>query len=539
MKKKSITMQTAATVTLALSLAIPMNGATAASPNQDNELTSVRLAANNLGAKVFWEQASRTVTLTKGSTTVVFTVGETQALVNGQTTPIGDKVTIVGNQALVPVKFITQIFTDEEGTPSNSTNTSDLFLTQLKTGQGSKATEYMSPALKAALPAQVLNTLWSNYEQLYGKFVSQSAKTENGNAVHHNVTYAIQTDKIPFSITLRLNTQGQIDDLYITPTYPSTYKKPDYDLPANYTEEEMTVGEGKFALPGTLTKPVGSGPFPVVILVHGSGPNNRDSSIGGAKPFRDLAVGLAAKGIAVLRYDKVTYEHPFKISSDPKLTLSRESVDDALNAVTMLKKLKDIDSTRIYVAGHSQGGFAMPLIVEADKDKTIAGTILLAGPSSKFVDVFLEQLEELVSRLKELGQDTSLYDVQAAQVLSLAKLMNDPQYSVDHLPDNFPMPPAYWWFEQRDYKPSDLARTQSGPMLVLQGESDYQVPISQYNDWKKELKNRSDVEYKSYPHVNHLLSEYAGISTGAEYMQPSNVAPAIIDDIATWIKNLK
>lgn len=512
MKKKTITMQTVATVTLALSLAIPMNGASAESANQDNKLTSVRLAANTLGAKVLWEQASRTVTLTKGSTTVVFTVGKMQALVNGQTTPIEGKVTIVDNQALVPLKFITQVFTDEEGTPEDSTNIADLFLTQLKSGQGSKATEYMSSALKEALPAQVLNSLWSNYEQIFGKFISQSHKTENDNAVHHNVTYAIQTDKIPFSITLRLNTKGQIDDLYMTPTYPSTYKKPDYDLSTTYTEKEVTIGDGEFALPGTLTKPIGSGPFPVVVLVHGSGPNNRDSSIGGAKPFRDLAVGLASKGIAVLRY---------------------------LNAVTMLKNLKDIDPTRIYVAGHSQGGFALPLIVEADKNKTIAGTILLSAPSSTFIDVLVEQQEELVSRIKELGQDTSLYDAQAAQWLSLAKLVNDPQYSVDHLPDNFPLSSAYWWFEQRNYKPSHLAKTQSGPMLVLQGENDWQVTVSQYNDWKKELKNRSDVEYKSYPHVNHLLSEYAGVSTGAEYMQPSNVAPAIIDDIAVWIKNLK
>ncbi|MGF7049368.1 dienelactone hydrolase [Paenibacillus sp. DS2015] len=541
MRRKSIALQTAVTVTLALSLVIPLNGAAAAakSDNKENELTSVRLAASTYGAKVSWNQASRTVTITKGSITVVFKVGETQALVNGQTTPIGDKVSIVGNQAFVPMDFITQIFKDEEDIPTSSLKTVDLFLTQLKSGQGSKVTAYMSPALKEALPTQVLNILWSNYEQVYGKFVSQSLQTEDDNAVHHNITYDIQTDKIPFSITLRLNPQGQVDDLYMAPTYPSTYKKPDYDHPSTYIEEEVTVGDGEFALPGTLTKPIGNGPFPVVVLVHGSGTNNRDTSIGGAKPFRDLAVGLASKDIAVLRYDKVTYEHTFKISSDPKLTLNRETVDDALNAVTLLKNMKDIDPTRIYVAGHSQGGFAMPLIVKASKDKAIAGTILLSAPSSKFIDVLVEQLEEIVSRFKELGQDTSIYEAQSAQVISLAKIVNDPQYSVDHLPDNFPMQPAYWWFEQRDYKPSDLAKTQTGPMLVLQGENDYQVPIRQYNDWKKELKDRSDVAYKSYPHVNHLLSEYAGVSVGAEYMQPSNVAPAIIDDIADWIKNMK
>ncbi|GJM82169.1 hypothetical protein HMSSN139_46650 [Paenibacillus sp. HMSSN-139] len=85
----------------------------------------------------------------------------------------------------------------------------------------------------------------------------------------------------------------------------------------------MTVGEGAMALPGTLTMPTGDGPFPAIVLVHGSGTNDRDEAIGSAKPFRDLAVGLAAQGIAVLRYDKVSYEHTFKVAADPKFTLKK------------------------------------------------------------------------------------------------------------------------------------------------------------------------------------------------------------------------
>lgn len=298
-------------------------------------------------------------------------------------------------------------------------------------------------------------------------------------------------------------------------------------------------GEGALALPGTLTTPVGKGPFPVVVLVHGSGMHNRDSAIGGSKPFRDLAVGLASKGIAVLRYDKVTYEHTFKVASQPKFTLKKETVDDAISAVELLKANPNIDASRIFVAGHSQGGLAMPLILDADKNGDIAGSILLAGPSDTFINVMAEQQVELVSRLKGLGQDTTPYEQSAALIKSMSDMLNDPQYSVDNLPAQFPFQPSYWWFEQKGYKPSDLAKKQSGQMLILQGENDVQVSMNQFDGWKTALKDRKDVQYKSYPKVNHLLAEYDGVSVAAEYALPSNVSKAIIDDIAAWVQNIK
>jgi dienelactone hydrolase len=251
-----------------------------------------------------------------------------------------------------------------------------------------------------------------------------------------------------------------------------------------------------------------------------------------------LAVGLAAKGIAVLRYDKVTYEHTFKVASDPKFTLKKETADDAISAVKLLKQTPKIDARHIFVAGHSQGGFAMPLIIDADQAQDIAGAILLAGPSFSMADSIIDQQRELIERVKRLGQDTAPYEQQAAGWISLAKLMNDPQYTVDHLPENFPLP-AYWYFEQKGYSPIDLAQKQHTPMLILQGENDWQVTMKQFNQWKSALQNRNDVEFKSYPKMNHILADYDGISTGAEYGNPSNVSSELITDIAAWIQKRK
>lgn len=545
MKKNPKKLRKFAAASLALALSVPAASVAAESSKAETAYKPVREIAAKLGVEVRWDQTARTVTLVKGDQKLVLTPGKAQGLLNGKTVQVGDTVRLVSDQTLIPAAFLSGIFGESAGTgetkePEASVDAADLFLKELQAGNGAKAAEYMSPAFQKALPVQTLSALWGNYEQLYGKASSNpSARTEQTNAVYRNVSYMIQWGQIPVNVTLRLNSEGQVDDMYIGPVSAGGYQKPAYDNPAAYTEQEVRIGEGPWALPATLTLPQGEGPFPAVVLVHGSGPHDRDSSMGAAKPFRDLAVGLAAKGIAVLRYDKVTYEHTFKVAADPKFTLKKESVDDAFSAVKLLKQTAKIDASRIFVAGHSQGGFAMPLIIDADQNKDIKGAVVLSGPSLKFADTLIEQQQELVARVKKLGQDATPYEQQAAAWTGIAKLVNDPQYTVDHMPENFPLSPAYWWFEQKNYKPVDLAVKQHTPMLVLQGENDWQVTMNQFNEWKKALQDRSDVEFKSYPKMNHLLADYDGLSIGTEYAKPSNVSSELISDIAAWVQKRK
>ncbi|OZB90350.1 alpha/beta fold hydrolase [Paenibacillus sp. XY044] len=536
--KRTLSAMAAASLT-AISLSVP--AAAAAETPDAASYAPVRETAVRLGAQVSWDPEQHSVTVKKEDTTLVLTIGRSTGVLNGKTVPTGGTVRISGQQAMAPAAFLSAALggTESAAGPSEAADNADLFLHALRAGDGVEAAKVMSPALQQALPVQTLNSLWKNYEGAYGQVSSVSGKQESDNTVHHNEVYTLQTAAVPLQITLRLNTGGLVDDLNIGPVSAGGYQPPAYDHPAAYSEREVKIGEGEWALPGTLTLPAGQGPFPAVVLVHGSGPNDRDTSIGGAKPFRDLAAGLAAKGIAVLRYDKVTFEHTFKIAANPKLTVKEETVDDALSAVKLLTQTPGIDPARVYVAGHSQGGYAMPLIIEADAGRNIAGTILLSGPSSSFIDVAVEQQAELVSRIKQLGQDPAPYEQQAAAWTQAAKLLDDPQYSVSHLPESFPIPPAYWWYDKKDYKPAELAKTQSGPMLILEGENDWQVPMHEFEQWKAALKDRTDVEYKSFPKVNHLLAEYDGLSTGSEYAQPSNVTPEIIDTIASWIGKQK
>src|SRR5262249_57372826 len=121
----------------------------------------------------------------------------------------------------------------------------------------------------------------------------------------------------------------------------------------------------------------GAGPFPGVGLAHGSGPNDRDETIAQNKPFKDLALGLASRGIAVLRYDKRTKVYPAKMAGLAGLTVKDEVVDDAIAAASMLRSQPRIDPARVFVLGHSLGGMLVPRIAAADAK--LAGVIVMAG----------------------------------------------------------------------------------------------------------------------------------------------------------------
>src|SRR5262249_4286540 len=153
----------------------------------------------------------------------------------------------------------------------------------------------------------------------------------------------------------------------------------------------LTLGSAPWELPAILTIPNGKGPFPAVILVHGSGPGDEDETIGPNKPFKDLAWGLASNNVAVLRYKKRTLVHAAQMS-EIKITVMDETVDDARLAIELLSKTDGIDKKKIYVLGHSLGGMLAPRIVT---NSTAAGIVIMAGSTRPLEDLLVEQLEYL------------------------------------------------------------------------------------------------------------------------------------------------
>jgi dienelactone hydrolase len=268
------------------------------------------------------------------------------------------------------------------------------------------------------------------------------------------------------------------------------------------------------------------------VLVHGSGPGDRDETIGPNKPFKDLAWGLASRGAAVLRYDKRTKVHPGKaIALLSTFTVKDEYIEDALEAVTQLRLTAQINAGRIFVLGHSQGGSVLPRIGKADPH--LAGLIILAGGARKLEDTYLDQMTYIFS----LGggpteeQQKQLEQIRA-QVARVKHLRETPAAPAD-LPLGVP---AAYWLDLQDYDPPAVAKTLSQPMLILQGGRDYQVTREDFRRWQDALSFRREATFKVYPKLNHLFIEGEGQITPAEYQTPGHISQQVIEDIANWIQ---
>ena len=299
------------------------------------------------------------------------------------------------------------------------------------------------------------------------------------------------------------------------------WQRPEYSKPDTFKEREVTVGEGEWKLPGTLTVPVGAGPFPAVVLVHGSGPNDRDESVGGAKMFKDLAEGLASRGILVLRYEKRTLQYRARIAAIPNFTVQEETVEDAVKAVTLVRSQAEVNAGRVFVVGHSLGGYVAPRI--AGQDGKLAGIVVMAGNVRPLEDLLVEQAEYRGAK----------GDLERAKALRAAVKKLSP--GDEDSPALGALPVSYW-VDLKDYDPAAEARKLAIPILILQGERDYQVTMADFALWKTAVGSAKGVVMKSYPALNHLFVAGEGKSLPAEYNKPGHVAPAVIEDLANFVK---
>ena len=307
--------------------------------------------------------------------------------------------------------------------------------------------------------------------------------------------------------------------------------------PGTVREQDFTVGSGEWSLPGTLTLPAGkTGPLPAVVLVHGSGPNDRDETVLANKPFRDLAWRLAPKGIAVLRYEKRTREHAARIvASDlSQFTAKEETIDDALGAAAQLRQTAGIEPKRIFVLGHSLGGMLAPRIGQADPQ--LAGLIILAGPTRPLEDLMVEQTRYL---LTNGGKPSEADQARLNKLVGEAAQVKTLTAADASSPELLLQAPPRYWLDLREHDPLAAAQTLRMPLLILQGGRDYQVARTDFAGWQKALGAQPGVTFKRYPGLNHLFMAGEGQSTPAEYERPGHVAAGVTDDIAEWILNAK
>ena len=407
-----------------------------------------------------------------------------------------------------------------------------LFIETAAAGDYTGAAAQFDGALGTALTPDKLAVLWVGLKGNAGDFLSVTSFTETDRGDFKLVVaeVAFQTSIVVFRFTFDFD--GQIAGLFFGAIRPTdSFPVPDYADADAFTESNVVVGQGgDWPLPGTLTLPVGPGPFPAVVLVHGSGPGDRDETVGLVKPFRDLAWGLASQGIAVIRYEKRTLAHHDRvIEQAASFTLADETVDDALAAIELLGQVGRIDPARIFVLGHSLGGYAVPLI--SAQAQNIAGYVLLAAAARPIPELLVEQLEYIAALDGEVTGD-EFETLESARVTAVD--IEALQFGSDPSALLLGASPAYWRYLV-GYTPAEEALAIAAPMLILQGGADYQVTVQDYGQWRSALGDRSDIAFQLYPNLNHLFVEINGISTPKDALTPANVSQQVIEDIAAWV----
>jgi uncharacterized protein len=420
-------------------------------------------------------------------------------------------------------------------------DTAQHIVTQVAHGDFAAVEQRLSDRLKPFLPVGTIQATWQGLEQQFGAFqeVGQTSAVQTPQGLVQVVTCVFERGSLDVNIVL--NDAGEIVGLTVTPVGTveqqanATYEPPSYAHPERFHEQEVQIGHGRWVLPGTLSIPQGERPHASVLLVHGSGPQDRDETLPPNKPFRDLAWGLASQGIAVLRYEKRTKVYAAQMNRELEaLTVKEEVLDDALSAVAFLRKRPELDPHQIFVLGHSLGGYLAPRIGEADP--VIGGLIILAGSARPLEEVLLDQMTYVLSLSVP---DPVVRQQQLAALKQQVELVKDPKRLPTAKASDLPLGvPAAYWLDLNAYHPEQVAQTLTQPMLFLLGGSDYQVTQEDFQIWQNALAGRDDVQFLLYPGLSHLFMPVEGgqKATPATYTVAGHVAEEVVNEIGSWIK---
>lgn len=410
------------------------------------------------------------------------------------------------------------------------------FLELCQTAKFDEAHARFGPKMAEALPREKLAELWTNLGGQVGPSISMGEPHEDRVGASRRVTIVCRFKPMTLEALLSFDPDGKIEGFFLSsPAAPVMPKaEPPYVDRGKYTEEDVVVGAEDWPLPGTLARPKGVDSPPLVVLIQGSGPHDRDETIGPNAPFRDLAHGLASRGVAVLRYEKRTRAHKARYS-DPKagaaVVVQDEVIDDALAAVARARTWKGIDPNRIFILGHSLGATSAPMI--AEQDGKLAGVILLAASARPSADVVREQSDYVrkVDPVRAKGLD--LLDAKLDEHLTALKagtLTDD---------DKVLGAAVRYWKSMDAARPAQkLAEQPNLPALILQGGRDYQVTEADLEVFRQALPNRPNVTIKLYSDLNHAFMKGEGKAVPSEYDKPGFVDLKVVEDVAAWVETI-
>ncbi|WP_316821654.1 DUF3887 domain-containing protein [Pedobacter gandavensis] len=405
------------------------------------------------------------------------------------------------------------------------------FLKTMEQEKFQEAQAFFDESVHAKISPENLQTIWSTLTTNYGKFVGMDVVQSKSEGDYFTVSVDAEFEKNTQGFLLVFNKNEKLIGLF-----PRQLNKvPDYIRPAYvdtaaYKEKEVYVVTPGHSLVGVLTTPKKGTNFPIVVFLHGSGPGDMDETIGPNKPFKDLAGGLASKGIASIRYVKRTLAYGGEFNK--AFTVKEEVMDDAAAAIALAKNIPGVDKSKVFVFGHSMGGMMAPKLALQLPD--IKGIVLAAAPARKLTDLIEEQNKYSVAQAKDT---TGALEKQLEEVLKqTAKTRFTTLGKMK--PDSIILGlPAIYWADLNQYDQVATAKKLAKQKIfVAQGAFDFQVSQQDFDLWKAALGKKSNVTLKLYPDLNHLFIPQTEKGDLSQYAKPGSVSETLVDDLATWIK---
>jgi dienelactone hydrolase len=400
--------------------------------------------------------------------------------------------------------------------PASSDEAAERFFKALAAGDFAAARAGFDAHLQQALSKDQLAAAWASQANALGAFQSMEImrRATQGDVDLRAVRARFARGELQGMLALHAGSH-QIAGVQFA-ALPKEAAPAAYVDPASFKTEELKVGSAPDLLSGTLTLPVAPGRHPGLVLVQGSGPSDRDETVAANKPFKDLAEGLASRGIAVLRYDKRTFEYGNKLPAS--LTVDEEVLLDAIAAVHSLRQRPEVDPARLFVLGHSLGAQLAPEI--AVRAKPVAGVVMLAPAGRPPWDVVVEQLRYLgapadkVAEAERQAKQLTAGQTQGADLLGV---------------------PAAYWRDLASHDGLAMAKRLHEPMLILRGERDYQVTDADIAVWRKGLAGAGGVQIEQLDGLNHLFIAGMGKPSPQEYSVPGHVDARVIERIVAFV----
>lgn len=291
-----------------------------------------------------------------------------------------------------PTRTATQEPTATEGTPPDTSalkRRTRSLVRALTAGEYQTAYDRMVGQLADQVSPSRLEQVWTNQAEKLGSFVEVGTVEYRGEDQGQQLlrTRAV-FEQGALEVIVGLTKEG-VSTLLVRPGGENS--PPSYAEQSSFTETELTLdAPGECSLGATLTLPAGSGQVPGVVLVHGNGAQDRNQTVGPNKMFKDIAWGLASRGIAVLRYDKRTFACEVNRA---EATVDDITTDDAVTAIERLQKRERTES--VFVIGHSIGGTLAPRI--ASRADGVAGAVYMAGLLRPYHEAIVDQSRYLAN----------------------------------------------------------------------------------------------------------------------------------------------